>query len=184
METRRKKLYHIISAALTAGILCVVSPWSIGVGPVPITLCTLFLYLSAYLLSPVWATGAVAGYLALGLIGLPVFSGFGGGIGVLSGPTGGYLLGYLILVPVCALTVSRFPDRRVLHAIGMISGTVLLYLTGTVWFCLLTGRDPVSAIGVCVLPFLPGDALKMIAAVSLGPLLRKRIAGERENGQR
>lgn len=183
MDTKSKKLHALIKAALTAAILCVVSPWSLAVGPVPITLCTLFLYLSAYLLSPLGAAGAVAGYLALGMIGLPVFSGFGSGLGVLSGPTGGYLLGYLLLVPVCALTVRRFPDRRIPQTVGMIAGTALLYLAGTVWFFLLTHRDPVSALGICVLPFLPGDALKILAAVSLGPLLRKRIFPEREGGQ-
>ena len=176
MQVRRnKRIYTLTMTAAAAATVCVLGPWAIPVGPVPLSLCTLFLYLTAWLLGPKQAAAAATVYVLMGAAGLPVFSGFMGGLGHLAGPTGGYIAGYLPLSVICALFVEKFPARRWMHLAGMAAGTTVLYAIGTVWFCLQTGTGLLSGLALCVLPFLPGDLLKMLIALLLGPTLRKRL---------
>lgn len=176
MQVRRnKKIYALTMTAAAAAALCVLSPWAVPFGPIPLSLCTLFLYLAGWVLGPKRAVAATAVYVLVGAAGLPVFSGFMGGLGHLAGPTGGYIVGYLSLTAVCALFVREFPARRWMYLAGMVLGTAVLYTMGTVWFCFQTGTGPVQALVVCVLPFLPGDLVKMLAALLLGPALRDRL---------
>jgi len=175
MQVRRDKtIYHLTMTAAAAAALGVVAPWSVPLGPVPISLCTLLLYLTALLLGPRWAVGAAAVYVLMGAAGLPVFSGFMGGVGHLAGPTGGYIFGYLPLTGICALFVKRVSNRWA-YLGGMALGTAVLYAMGTVWFCVQTGTGLGGALVVCVLPFLPGDLAKMLAALLVGPALRDRL---------
>ena len=172
---RNKTVYHLTMTAAAAAALCVLSPWSIPLGPVPISLCTLLIYLSAWLFSPGRAMAAAAVYVLIGAAGLPVFSGFMGGLGRLAGPTGGYIVGYLPLTAICARFVRRFPGRRGMQCLGMVLGTAVLYAVGTGWFCIQTQVGVVGGLTACVLPFLPGDAAKIGAALLLGPALRNRL---------
>lgn len=173
MRLRRDRaIYGLTMTAAGAAVLAVLAPWSIPLGPVPLTLCTLVIYVMAWLFDPL---PAVLIYVLLGAAGLPVFSGFSGGFGCLLGPVGGYILGYLPLCALCGLFVRRFEQRRWLCLLGMGLGTAVLYAVGTGWFCVQTGRTLREALMVCVLPFLPGDLLKMLAAVPLGSALRSRL---------
>lgn len=172
---RNKTIYHLTATAAAAAALCVLSPWAVPVGPVPVSLCTLLLYLSAWLFSPGRATAAVAVYVLVGAAGLPVFSGFMGGLGRLAGPTGGYIVGYLPLAAICACFVRRFPGRRGMQLLGMVLGTAVLYAVGTGWFCIQTQVGIAEGLTACVLPFLPGDGAKIAAALLLGPVLRGRL---------
>ena len=174
-EMRRSgKIYHLTMTALMAAVLCVLSPVALPIGPVPVTLCTLVIYLAQYLLG--WKRGAVSClvYLLLGLMGLPVFAGFIGGFGKLLGPTGGYLVGYLAVAVCTGLAVER-SRSRVVHAAGMALGTALCYGLGTAWYCLVTDSGVESALMLCVFPFIPGDLVKMAVAMSVGPMLRDRL---------
>lgn len=176
MQVRRSKtVYALTMTAAAAAALGVVGPWAIPFGPVPLSLCTLFLYLTGWVLGPKQAVAAAAVYVLMGAVGLPVFAGFTGGLGHLAGPAGGYLVGYLPLVAVCALLVKWFPARRWMHLVGMVLATAVLYAMGTAWFCLQTGTGPVSALAVCVVPFLPGDLAKMLAALLVGPAVHSRL---------
>ena len=176
MHLRRDKtIYHLTMTAAAAAALCVLSPWSVPLGPVPISLCTLLIYLSAWLFSPGRAVAAVGVYVLVGAAGLPVFSGFLGGLGRLAGPTGGYIVSYLPLAAICAGFVRRFPGRRGVQFLGMVLGTAVLYAVGTGWFCIQTQVGVVGGLTACVLPFLPGDAVKIAAALLLGPVLRSRL---------
>ena len=161
--------------AATAAALCVLSPWAVPLGPIPLSLCTLLLYLCALLLSPGRAAAAAAVYVLIGAAGLPVFSGFLSGLGHLAGPTGGYIVGYIPLAFISALFVTRFALRRKMAAVGMVLGTVVLYAVGAVWFCVQTHTPVAGGLAVCVLPFLPGDLAKMLGALVLGPVLRGRL---------
>ena len=169
------KLRQSVLTALLAAALCVMAPLAVPLGPVPVTLATLGVYLAAGLLGPWRGAAAVGLYLALGAVGVPVFAGFLGGVSRLAGPTGGFLLGYLPMAVICALFAARFGTRRWAPLLGMVLGTAVLYTVGTVWLCLQTGVRPGEAVVVCVLPFLPGDCLKMAAAWLLGPMLRRRL---------
>ena len=169
MSTRTLTLTAIMTA-----MLCIIGPLTIPVGPVPVSLVSLALMLIAALLGARRGTLSCGVYLLLGLVGLPVFSGFAGGVGMLAGPTGGFLMGYL---PLTALTGAAYArtDRRLVHIAAMAAGTLLLYALGTAWYCLQTGTTPTAAIPVCVLPFIPVDAGK-IAAVSLSaPFLIRQV---------
>lgn len=155
--------------------LCVVSPFSIPAGPVPISLATFALMLGVYLLGARDALIAAFLYLALGAAGLPVFSNFGAGIPKLIGPTGGYLFGYLLLVGTSGLIMRLGKHRLIFDIVGFALGTVILYAVGTVWLSLLMKIGFYQALMLGVVPFVPGDIIKIAAAVALGPVLERKL---------
>ena len=157
-----------------AALLCVISPFAIPIGPVSITLATFGVYLSGAVLGPKNGAAAVAIYLLLGFVGLPVFSGFSGGFQRLFGPTGGYLVGYIFAALVTGLFVEKI-SKPWSSAAGMLLGTAILYAFGTAWFCLISKTALLPALMACVVPFLPGDALKIVCAAVLGDRLRRFV---------
>lgn len=169
------KLRSLTLSALAAAVLCVVSPWTLSIGPIPLSLCSLFLYLLPYVTGWKQSCAAAAVYVLLGCAGLPVFSAFTGGLGVLAGPTGGYILGYLLLALIFAQFLRLFPASRLGQLIGMVLGTAVLYALGTAWYCFQSGTGPAAAVLLCVVPFLPGDIFKMAFALTLGPTLHHRL---------
>ena len=189
--TARGKLFRLTLTSAFAALICVTAPLSVPVGPVPVSLATLSVMFAGTVLGPLHGTAATAVYLLLGMAGLPVFAGFRGGIGVLAGPTGGYLAGYLPLCAICGIyAVAAARIRKsgkprspgagraagaVLFVAACVAGTAVLYTLGTVWFCVVTGSGAKAALSVCVLPFLPGDALKIAACLALNMLLGRRM---------
>ena len=170
----RPAVHSMASTALMAAVLCLLGPVSLPIGPVPISLGTLGIYLALYLLGWKRGTVSVLIYLLLGLVGLPVFSGFAGGLARLIGPTGGYLMGYLPMAWIAGALMDRLPGRvGVLVALG--TGTAVLYICGTAYYCLLTGAEVKTAIGLCVLPFLPVDGGKLALAALVCPAVRARL---------
>lgn len=149
-------------------LMCVLSPLSIPLDPVSITLATLVIYIIGATFDYKIAVLPVVLYLLLGMAGLPVFSKFQGGIQVLFGPTGGYLFGYIPCVFLISLLTSKFPNKKWLYPIAMIIGTVVLYAFGTLWFVLYLKYDIYKALLVCVVPFLPGDTFKIAVACLIG----------------
>ena len=114
----------------------------------------------------------------IGLVGVPVFSGFSGGAGKLLGPTGGYLIGYLFVALLSGLFIDRW-DHRVLHVAGMVLGTAVCYLLGTLWLSRAAGLSIKAALAAGVIPFLPADAVKIAVAVFAGPKLRRALMKNR-----
>jgi biotin transport system substrate-specific component len=169
--------------AVSTALLCVSAWVAIPLGGIPFTLQTLVLCLSAGLLGAKRGILAVLAYLLLGCIGVPVFAGFMGGIGVLLSPTGGYLVGFLPLSLIVGLAGEKHADKeklRVLLGTVMGLGVVVCYALGTVWFVLLTAQESTSvgfwsALVTCVLPYIPFDAVKIVFAVVLTEKLRKFI---------
>ena len=158
--------------ALLAAALCVMAPFAVPMGPVPITLATLGVYLAAGLLGPWRGTAAVGVYLLLGGIGVPVFAGFVGGIQQLVGPTGGFLWGYLLCAAVGGL-LCRYGHRR-LTPLWLVVGTLALYITGTLWYA-WQAEVSVSAALVTIIPSLPGEIVKIAVATGLIWSLRGRV---------
>ena len=154
-----------------AAFMCIIAPWTIPVGAVPITLATFAVYLAPATLGWKRGSAAVAVYLMLGFVGLPVFSGFSGGIQKLVGATGGYLVAYIPMAAVGGLMADRF-KKVWAYAVGMVLGTAVLYTFGTAWYCLMSGVELIPAILTCVTPFLPGDAAKIACAAVLSSKLR------------
>lgn len=172
-----KNTKKLVMTGLCAAILCVVSPFVIPlpISPVPVSLAPCAIFISAFILSPLQCTVSVMIYLILGAVGLPVFAGFMGGLGVLAGPTGGYLVGYMAAAFIASLFNIKF-KKIYMYIIGMILGLAVMYLVGTVWFSVSQDISFVSALMVCVIPYLVGDILKITAALFIGTKLRNNNA--------
>ena len=111
--------YQLAVCGVMAAVLCVLAPLSIPIGPVPVTLATLVVYLMGSLLGWKWGTAACLAYLLAGLAGLPVFSGFQGGPGVLLGATGGYILGFLASALLYWAVTARLGTKPAVMAAAM-----------------------------------------------------------------
>jgi len=155
-------------AALT-GVCSIVSiplPFS----PVPVNLALLSVYLAGGLLGP--KNGAISQfvYILLGAAGLPVFHNLTGGLSILAGPTGGFLAGYIAAAFLVGFFYFKKMDKGLI--IGLVAGLSACYALGILWFMLISGAGLKSALLLCIIPFLPGDALKIIAAIFLIRKLR------------
>ena len=175
MKTRDMSLIAVMAA-----LICVAGPLSLPIGPVPISLATFAVYLAGAVLGWKRGTLAVVVYLLIGLVGVPVFSGFSGGLQKLIGVTGGYLVGYLPCALIMGLGVQDADAGKArpkwLLPLFMVIGTAVLYIIGTAWFMIQTGNTLGASMGMCVVPFLPGDVIKMIAASLLAWPIRAAIS--------
>lgn len=162
---------------LMTAIICIVGPFSIPIplSPVPLSLTTLAIYLAIFVLGMKLGVCSCVLYLLLGVIGLPVFSGFSGGFSRLVGPTGGYLIGFLFLALIMGFFVEHFSENLPLILVGILLGTAVCYLFGALWLAKQTNLHLTTALAIGVLPYLPGDTIKIIIAVILGPKLQKNI---------
>ena len=177
MQERKStsKAYSMTSIALMAAVICVVGPFTLPIGPVPITLAPLAILLSVYILGTKKGTIALLIYLLIGAVGVPVFSGFTGGIGKLAGPTGGYLVGYIIFALIAGWFIHRFYDKVVIQFLGMVLALAVLYAFGTAWLAYSAGMTFGAALAVGVLPFIVFDLIKIVIAIVLGRAVRNRL---------
>ena len=169
---------RMVEIALITAVICILAPFAIPipVSPVPISLTNLVIYIAVFILSWNDALFSYIIYLLLGIAGLPVFSGFTGGLGKLAGPTGGYLIGFIFLALISGLFVDKFPKNRILAVVGMIIGMAVTYIFGTEWLAIQLKMSFVAALSVGVSPYLAGDAAKIIIAIIVGPVLRSRLS--------
>lgn len=143
--------------------------------PVPITGQTFAVLLVAALLGARGGAAAMLLYVAQGAIGLPVFAGLAGGAQHLAGPTGGYLVGFVVAAWIVGALSERGWDRHVISTLAaMTIGTIVILLFGAAWLTVLFGFD--SAITFGVIPFLPGGALKIALAAALLPVGWRALA--------
>ena len=165
----------VAKIAMFTAITCILGPLSIQIGPVPISFTNLAVYLSIYALG--WKRGTISYlvYLLIGLIGLPVFSAFSGGVGKLFGPTGGYLIGFIFMAIVAGVIIDRFPEKYALHGLGLAVGTVVAYVFGTLWLKVQAGITLQAAIAAGVLPFIVGDLMKIVISMIIGVRLRAQL---------
>lgn len=167
--------YVLALIGIMTALTCVLAPLSLPIGPVPISLTNLVIYLSIYILGMKRGTISYLVYLLIGLVGLPVFSGFTGGAGKLFGPTGGYLIGFIPMAIVAGIIIDRFRDSRWKCFLGMVLGTLICYLFGTVWLAYQANMDFKSALFAGVIPFIPGDLIKMAVVVMIAPQIRSQL---------
>ncbi|MGP1403525.1 MAG: biotin transporter BioY [Catonella sp.] len=163
---------------IMAAICCVLGPWQIPIGPVPISLQIIAVCLSAYVLGAKRGALAVLTYVLLGLIGLPVFAGASGGAATLFGPTGGYIIGFIFMAFISGLFIEKFGIKKVYFQVaGLLLGLLVCYLFGTVWFTLVNtkGINFTQALGYCVYPFIPFDIAKIVISVILGNAIRQAL---------
>ena len=172
-----QKTKKITFIALAAAIMCVLGPISvpIPVSPVPVSLGLFAIYAAVYVLGMRYGTYAVAVYILLGFVGLPVFSGFSGGAGKLLGPTGGYIIGYVFAALISGAFIDKFENKKILNAAGMFLGTAACYLFGTFWLMYQADLPFGAALTEAVLPFIPADVVKIIAVMLICPRLRSIV---------
>ena len=179
MPNKKKKIStrQMTIIALMTAVTCILGPLSILLpfSPVPISFTNLAIYFSVFVLGTYSATVSYLVYLLIGMVGLPVFSGFSGGFGKLAGPTGGYLVGFIFMALIAGFFVDRFQGNRVMQAVGMILGTVVAYIFGTAWLCVQANLSFGAGLAAGVIPYVPGDLIKIAAALVVGPVLRKAV---------
>lgn len=168
----------IVLTGMFTAILAVLSILEIPMpSGVPITLQTFAVALCGYVLGWRLGTGAVALYLLVGAVGVPVFAGMSGGIGFFAGPSGGFLFGFLILACLCGLGVQT---GHWYAACGLgVTGLLLCHLAGVLQFELVTGSGFVQSLMLASVPFLLKDILSVVGALLAGGILRERLARAR-----
>lgn len=159
------------------GVLTAVGAFiTIPLQPVPFTLQTLFMGLAAVLVGGYAGSLSQIIYLILGIIGLPVFAGGKAGFGILLGPTGGYLIGFVLAAAVIGKLVESKKNAGFIWIVIALSlGHLLLYTVGTAQLCLVAKLSPVQGLLAGVIPFLPGDAIKLAVAAWLALQLRPYV---------
>jgi len=168
MNIRQMTLVSLFAALTAVGAFI-----SIPLYPVPLTLQNLFTLLAGMTLGSVLGGSSQIIYVLLGLIGLPVFAGFKAGIGVLFGPTGGFLWGFIISSYIVGKIIELKKEKDIFYyflAGGI--GIIIIYISGITQLSLVTAIGIKKALMVGVFPFLPGDILKIIAASFIASKLK------------
>ena len=163
-ENVRRMVLCAMFTALVAvcSQIAVPMPWG-----VPINLALFAVYMAGTMLGPVWGTASQVVFIALAAIGVPVLANFQGG------PSAA--IGYILTALITALLVRVLGRKFWALCVAMVVGCAACYVLGTIWFMILTGADLVSALGWCVLPYLPGDVIKIALAAILTIQLDKRM---------
>jgi len=165
--------------ALFACLMAICS-WISIPGEVPFTLQTMGVFLAIGLLGGKRGTLAVLVYILMGAVGLPVFSGFSGGIGKLVGVTGGYIVGFLASALVMWAMEALLGKKKWVLALSMVVGLLICYAFGTAWFMVLytssKGAITLGAVlGMCVIPYIIPDAIKIAVALLLTNILKRFV---------
>ncbi len=168
-------LLDLVFVALFAAVMTVCAQIQIPFGEVPFTLQTLGVFIAASLLGWKRGTLSVIVYVLLGLAGVPVFAGFSGGIGVLFGPTGGYIIGFIFTALIVGLMTEKLGKKLWVEIVSMILGLAVCYAFGTVWFMFQMKMGLVESLLLCVVPYLIADALKIAFSAVLVNRLDKVI---------
>lgn len=173
------KTRDLVLIALFAALIALCA-WITIPSVVPFTMQTFGVFMAASLLGGKRGTLAVLVYILLGAVGLPVFSGFGGGLGYLLGKTGGYIIGFIGTALTMWGFTKIFGRGRIMRGVGMLVGLLVCYAFGTGWFMSLYIRTngPVSLMTVlswCVIPYIIPDLVKIALALSLSNQIERRI---------
>ena len=166
---------QLVLAALFAALTAVCSQIQIPLPMIPINLALFAVHLCGALLGAKWGALSMAVYALLGAVGVPVFAGFGSGPAVLFGKTGGYIIGYILCAAIVGLLSRRLGFTFLKLCLSMVIGVAVCYVFGTAWFMVISGLNLATSLSYCVLPFLPGDAVKILLAAFLALRLRKPL---------
>jgi len=170
--------------AMSAALICVCA-WISIPATVSFTLQTFAVFAVLELLGGMRGTIAVLVYIAMGAIGLPVFAGFKGGLGALTGMTGGYIVGFIFSAVFYWIVTHIWRGNIPSRIIGMVGGLIICYAFGTAWFVFVYTRangaiSVVSALTMCVFPFIPFDMAKLALAFGIGSAVKKRLSRRRD----
>ena len=174
---QRNKTYDLVYVSIFVVLIAVCSWISIPL-TVPVTLQTFGVFIAVGLLGGKRGTLAVLVYILMGAIGIPVFSGFTGGIGILAGTTGGYIVGFLFSALLMWGMEKLFGKDTKVLAGSMILGLAVCYAVGTLWFMAVYAASSgavgiLTVLGWCVFPFIIPDVAKIVLAL----ILTRRLSG-------
>lgn len=172
----------VVDLVLTAmfSVIIAVCAWITVPSVIPFTLQTFGVFLCLGLLGGRRGTVSVLVYILLGLVGVPVFSGFKGGIAAVLGPTGGYIIGFIGSALIYWLITKLTNDKLYIQAVSFVIGLAVCYAFGTVWFVEVYSAkvEPVgyaAALSMCVIPFIIPDLIKIALALVLIRLIKPKI---------
>ena len=184
----RAFIYDLVLISVSAALITICSWISIPLGPVPFTLQTLGILAVMLTVGGKRGTIAILVYLALGAVGVPVFAGFKGGIMSFAGPTGGFLIGFVIASLVYWLLEKLFLKKLmtttvrtwIFGMLGFLVFEIIMYIVGVIWFMTVYAAQtgPVgllTVLGWCVIPFIIPDLVKMTVALIIGERASKLI---------
>lgn len=175
MNKSKQTVRSMIFTALFATLMCI-GAWIHFPSPVPASMQTFVVFCALGLTGSKKTFIMLVLYIMMGSVGLPVFSGFTGGIGALTGPTAGFIWGFLLGVPVFYIFEKRYTDKRII--IGYILYILLHYIPGALWYCRFTSPSLslsalVASALVTVAPFIIPDAVKLMLALITVKRLKK-----------
>ncbi len=174
---KKKTLINTVEIGVMAAIIAICSWISLNVGNVPFTLQTFGVFLALQVLGGANGTIAVLVYIILGLVGVPVFAGFTGGVGIILGPTGGYIVGFLIMGVIYWFS-EKVQKNTLIQVLILVLGLVACYGFGTIWFSKVYANQGNAVtlwavLGWCVFPFIIPDAVKLAVSVIISKNLKK-----------
>lgn len=164
---KKIKTLELVLCALFAALSAILSQLSIPIGPVPINLTHVSIFVAAGLLGAKYGAVSQILFVLMGASGVPVFSGFNGGIGIVLGPRGGFIIGYIGCAFVTGLIIDHFGKSIKALTAAMYAGWIVTYTLGVSWYMYITHTGFIAALLVCVLPFLAGDIPKTILSSML-----------------
>lgn len=166
------KNHEYAICSLFTAFIAICSQLAIYIGEIPISFSMVSIYITGMILGTKKGFMSVLVYVLLGCVGIPVFAGGKGGMSVILGPTGGFILGYLI----CVITVGKLNEKnKYIRVISLISGLTECYIIGTIWYSYVMGVDLKVALKYCIIPFVPGDIIKIIITLVMYRAIKKRI---------
>ncbi len=180
MKNSSAYIKNMVYIALFTAIAAVLSQIALPLPTnVPITLQTFAVALTGFFLGWKNGTAALVVYVLLGAVGAPVFSGFKGGLGVLTGYTGGFIIGFVLMAAVCGIAVKLFKPQELkgkllINLIG-IAGLLLDHIIGVVWYSAVAEINLAKSFLVVSVPFLAKDIISVIAAYLISEELIKRL---------
>ena len=178
-KTQHQKIVAMVQIALFAAIIAVCS-WIQIPMTVPFTMQTFAVFCALATLGGKGGTISILIYIVLGAVGVPVFAGFTGGIGILFGTTGGYIIGFLCTGLLYWLITHFFGEKLPVMILALVLGLAVCYTFGTAWFMIVYAKNSgavglLTALGWCVFPFILPDCVKMALAILIGKRLPKRL---------
>lgn len=178
-RNQHQKIVAMVQIALFAAIMAVCS-WIQIPMTVPFTLQTFAIFCALGTLGGKSGTISVLVYIVLGAVGVPVFAGFSGGMGVLMGTTGGYIIGFLFTALLYWAITHFFGEKLPVMIIAMVLGLLVCYAFGTAWFMIVYANANgvvglITALGWCVFPFIIPDLVKIALAILIAKRIPKRF---------
>lgn len=169
------KIKRIVIISIFTALQCIISPISIYVGPVPFSLSLFIILVNSSLFNKFVGFFITLLYILLGIFGLPIFAGGMGGIGVITGPTGGFIIGYLVCSLVISLLTNLNNKSNILMLFSYILGILLCYTFGLVHYMNEMNVELIDAIIVCVYPFIVFDSIKIIISFIIVVILKNKL---------